>query len=160
MGFYRTPDGSFWDYDDEYFNRYGFDIHGGSYNKELEYIPGPTWLVDLGCYPEDAEKYKNIDLNKLEDDMFDELADGMDGMDDDGGDFEGDFENDSNMITDEELAKLYLGDKDIQKLLDNYTGGDKAVTAKTKPKTKKTKAKKPKKTEEEEGWETVSDEDL
>ena len=30
-GFFTTPNGSFWDMDGEYFNRYGYDIHGGKY---------------------------------------------------------------------------------------------------------------------------------
>ena len=43
-GFFTTPNGSFWDMDGEYFNRYGYDIHGGKYIDKLDYIPGPTRL--------------------------------------------------------------------------------------------------------------------
>lgn len=60
LGFSYTPEGSFYDPDDEYFNRYGFDIHGGWYSKQKEYIPGPDWLSDLGCYEDEREKYLNI----------------------------------------------------------------------------------------------------
>ena len=67
-GFFRTPNGSFWDMDGEYFNRYGYDIHGGFYKDGLDYIPGPTWLDDLGCYPEDKEKYLQEDKFDVEDD--------------------------------------------------------------------------------------------
>ena len=35
----------------------------------LDYIPGPTWLDDLGCYPEDKEKYLQEDKFDVEDDM-------------------------------------------------------------------------------------------
>ncbi|MCQ2819831.1 MAG: hypothetical protein MJ252_21410, partial [archaeon] len=66
-GFFRTPNGSFWDPDGEYFNKDGFDIHGGFYSNILDYVPGPTWIKELGCYPEEKEKYENIDLNKFED---------------------------------------------------------------------------------------------
>jgi hypothetical protein len=162
QGFYRTPDGSFWDYDDEYFNKCGFDIHGGYYNKEMEYMPGPTWLSNLGCYPEEADKYKNIDLNKLEDDMFDEgEGDEMD-VDDD---FKGDFEcEDGDMISNEELARMYLGgdSKDILKHLDAYMGvpAKNVNTNKSKKKNNKKAAKKKAKAEEdEESWETVSDDE-
>jgi hypothetical protein len=154
MAFCRTPNGSFWDYDDEYFNRFGYDIHGGSYNKDLEYIPGPTWLTDLGCYPEDEEKYRNIDLNKLEDDLL------FDGEQMEGDDFKGDFEDEENTIPDEELAKMYLNDKDILKALENYglTNGQNNII---KNKKRLKKAKKAKKSEDDEGWETVEeDEDL
>lgn len=65
MGFSYTPNGSFYDMDDEYFNKAGFDIHGGWYTKEKEYIYGPDWLSDLGCYEDEKEKYINI--NPLED---------------------------------------------------------------------------------------------
>ena len=67
-GFFRTPNGSFWDMDGEYFNHHGFDIHGGKYVNVLDYIPGPTWIEELGCYPEDEEKYKNEDINDIVDD--------------------------------------------------------------------------------------------
>ena len=66
-GFFRTPNGSFWDMDGEYFNRYGFDIHGGKYINGLDYIPGPTWIEELGCYPEDEEKYKKEDIDDFND---------------------------------------------------------------------------------------------
>ena len=72
-GFFRTPNGSFWDMDGEYFNRHGFDIHGGKYVNVLDYIPGPTWIEELGCYPEDEEKYKNEDINDIVDDNDNDL---------------------------------------------------------------------------------------
>ena len=67
-GFFHTPNGSFWDMDGEYFNHHGFDIHGGKYVNQLDYIPGPTWIEDLGCYPEDEEKYKNEDIDDYDED--------------------------------------------------------------------------------------------
>ena len=71
-GFFITPNGSFWDMDGEYFNHYGFDIHGGKYVDKLDYIPGPTWIEELGCYPEDKDKYQN------EEDLKDEMDNGED----------------------------------------------------------------------------------
>ena len=68
-GFYRTPNGSFWDPDGEYFNRNGFDINSGFYSDLGEYIPGPDWLSEYGCYPEEKEKYLNINF----DDEFGDL---------------------------------------------------------------------------------------
>ena len=62
-GFFRTPNGSFWDCDGEYFNRNGYDIHGGSYSNILDYVPGPTWIDELGCYPEEKEKYMKDDFD-------------------------------------------------------------------------------------------------
>ena len=71
-GFFTTPNGSFWDMDGEYFNRYGFDIHGGKYIDKLDYIPGPTWIEELGCYPEDKDEYeKEEDLDEMEMEMGD-----------------------------------------------------------------------------------------
>ena len=42
-GFFITPNGSFWDPDGVYFNKEGFDKHGGKYNDEGEYVPGEGW---------------------------------------------------------------------------------------------------------------------
>ena len=71
-GFFKTPNGSFWDMDGEYFNHFGFDIHGGKYVDKLDYIPGPTWIEELGCYPEDKDKYlKEEDLNDIDMDIGD-----------------------------------------------------------------------------------------
>ena len=72
-GFFRTPNGSFWDMDGEYFNHHGFDIHGGKYVDKLDYIPGPTWIEELGCYPEDEDKYKNEDINDIIDNELDKF---------------------------------------------------------------------------------------
>ena len=93
-GFFRTPNGSFWDMDGEYFNHYGFDIHGGKYVDELDYIPGPTWIEELGCYPEDEEKYKNGDIE------------------DDGKD----LEEDINL---KDFENLGINDEELKKYLDN-----------------------------------------
>ena len=75
-GFFVTPNGSFWDMDGEYFNRFGFDIHGGKYIDKLDYIPGPTWIEELGCYPEDIDKYQKED--NIDDEMDMENGDNKD----------------------------------------------------------------------------------
>ena len=54
-GFYTTPNGSFWDEDYNYFNRFGFDIHGGSYDKYGIYIPGPDYDEKIGFYNDENE---------------------------------------------------------------------------------------------------------
>jgi hypothetical protein len=65
-GYLRTPNGSFWDPDGEYFNRNGLDVHGGFYSEQGEYIPGPEWLPEYGCYPEEKEKYLNINWDEFD----------------------------------------------------------------------------------------------
>lgn len=74
LGFSYTPNGSFYDMDDEYFNKNGFDVNGGWYTKEKEYIMGPDWLSDLGCYAKEKDKYENIDpLGELPDDEWEDI---------------------------------------------------------------------------------------
>ena len=58
-GFFITPNGSFWDPDYVYFNKEGFDKHGGRYDDKGEYIPGPGWDDILNCY--ESEKEENDD---------------------------------------------------------------------------------------------------
>ncbi len=54
-GFSRTPNGSFWDTQGEYFNREGFDKHGGFYDKYMVYIPGPGYDEKKGMYKDEEE---------------------------------------------------------------------------------------------------------
>ena len=42
-GFFVAPNGSFWDPDYVYFNREGYDKHGGYYDENSNYIPGEGW---------------------------------------------------------------------------------------------------------------------
>lgn len=79
-GFSYTPNGSFYDMDDEYFNKNGFDVHGGFYTSDKEYIYGPEWISELGCYEDEKEKYLNYDPNEIEDDDED-IPMGGDGLD-------------------------------------------------------------------------------
>ena len=157
LGFFKTPNGSFWDPDEEYFNRYGFDIHAGCYSKDLEYIPGPDWLPEIGCYPDEKEKYTNMKFEEFDEDveMADDLPD----------EFKGDFEDenlDEEISTGDILNKLQIDDK---KLLEKYLGTtDLANLQNILPiknkKTKKSKAK-PKKKEQDsdDGWETIEEDD-
>ena len=161
LGFFRTPNGSFWDPDEEYFNKDGYDIHGGSYSKDIEYVPGPDWLSELGCYPEDKEKYMNMDLNEVYDEedihMEDEFK----------GDFEDDYidgeENCDFNMTD--LNKLSLGDKKMIDDLIAKSGVNLASLGISDSKSKNKKGKKSKsknkkkKQEDDEGWETVEEDD-
>lgn len=52
-GFSRTPNGSFWDSQGDYFNHQGFDKHGGFYDKYGVYIPGPGYDESKGMYKDD-----------------------------------------------------------------------------------------------------------
>ena len=78
-GFFVTPNGSFWDQDYVYFNREGFDRHGGKYGENGEYIPGEGWDDNLNCYESEKEREENDEENELdegytEDAMMKELA--------------------------------------------------------------------------------------
>ena len=135
-GFFTTPNGSFWDMDGEYFNRYGYDIHGGKYIDKLDYIPGPTWIEELGCYPEEKDKYlKEEDLN---DDMEDIKDMDMEK-----------FEGDSDLINN--MKELNVND-DIKE--ENKNKKDK--NKKNKDKKKKNKKKKEESLDEDE-WEEIED---
>ena len=132
-GFFTTPNGSFWDMDGEYFNRYGYDIHGGKYIDKLDYIPGPTWIEELGCYPEDKDKYlKGEDLN---DDIDMEQFEG-----------DGDLINDMNMLNIKDDIKEENKNK-------NKKDNDK----KNKDKKKKNKKKKEEEDFDEDEWEEIED---
>ena len=165
LEFFRTPNGSFWDPDGEYFNRHGYDINGGHYSKEIEYIPGPEWLSEYGCYPDEKDKYTNV-LN--EEDLYDENEDDL--PDEFKGDFEDDYQDDQ---LNEQIKHLNLGNdiasfnKQSDELLEKYLK-DSNIDLKTlmvdsqskKKKTNKKKKKSNKKKEDDEGWETLEEDDL
>lgn len=67
LGFFYTPNGSFYDSDGEYFNKKGYDIHGGFYTDNKEYIYGPDFIEELGCYADEKEKYENYNEDYLSD---------------------------------------------------------------------------------------------
>ena len=64
-GFFYTPNGSFWDPDYVYFNREGFDVHGGHYDDEKNYIPGEGWDEENLCYIDELNDYDD-DFNEEE----------------------------------------------------------------------------------------------
>ena len=76
-GFYTTPNGSFWDDDHTYFNHFGFDRFGGSYDKYGIYHPGNGYDENTGLYKEqkefitgdtkEAEKNIGMSISKLKD---------------------------------------------------------------------------------------------
>ena len=57
LGFFNTPNGSFWDPDGVYFNREGFDKHGGYYDDNNEYQPGEGWDETRNCYIDELNDY-------------------------------------------------------------------------------------------------------
>ena len=66
-GFYTSPNGSFWDDDHNYFNHFGFDKHGGSYDKFGIYQPGPNYNAETGTYQDEEIKLDlDGDNNKYE----------------------------------------------------------------------------------------------
>ena len=135
-GFFTTPNGSFWDMDGEYFNRYGYDIHGGKYIDKLDYIPGPTWIEELGCYPEDKDKYlKEEDLNEDDEDMKDIDMDNIEG--------------DEDLINDMKMLKVNEDIKEEKK-------SKKENEKKNENKKKKNKKKKEESFDEDE-WEEIED---
>ena len=87
-GFFVTPNGSLWDPDGVYFNKDGFDKHGGYYDDNNEYIPGEGWDEANNCYVDE--------LNDLDDD-YEYESDHDDEEDDGFGDI------DMDKIQDEEL---------------------------------------------------------
>ena len=81
QGFFNTPNGSFWDPDGVYFNREGFDKHGGYYDENNIYIPGKGWDEENNCYKDelddefasdhdpndDEDGFGDIDMDKIQD---------------------------------------------------------------------------------------------
>ena len=62
-GFYTSPNGSFWDDEQNYFNHLGFDRHGGSYDKYGIYIPGPDYDETTGLYKDQKELLPESEKN-------------------------------------------------------------------------------------------------
>lgn len=56
-GFYMTPNGSFWDEEHNYFNRYGYDKHGGYYDKFGVYFPGKDYDEEYGLYEDEKNLF-------------------------------------------------------------------------------------------------------
>ena len=77
-GFYTTPNGSFWDDEQTYFNHLGFDRHGGTYDKYGIYHPGPNYDEKLGLYQDQKELFpleKNINGNEFVNHSISKLRD-------------------------------------------------------------------------------------
>ena len=104
-GFFSTPNGSFWDPDGVYFNREGYDRHGGYYDENTqEYVPGPGWDEVNNCYKDEYN-----------DEYDDEYGSDHDDFDDDGfGDI------DLDKIQDEEKL-LFKNMNDIEKINEDPT---------------------------------------
>ena len=139
-GFFRTPNGSFWDMDGEYFNHYGYDIHGGKYLDGLDYIPGPSWIEEIGCYPEDEEKYKKEDIDE---DINEKDLDILEG--------EGMVEE----IDINNFKKLGINEEDMKECFKNDINNKKEN--KKDKKNKKKNKKKKKESFDEDEWEEIED---
>ena len=79
-GFYTSPNGSFWDDDHNYFNHFGLDKHGGTYDKFGIYQPGPNYNPETGMYNDEEmnfdnnDKEKNFEEKKIEGKKIEELS--------------------------------------------------------------------------------------
>ena len=65
-GFYTTPNGSFWDDEHTYFNRLGFDRHGGTYDKYGVYQPGAGYDESTGLYNDQKEFMAGNELKDVQ----------------------------------------------------------------------------------------------
>ena len=77
-GFFVTPNGSFWDPDGVYFNKEGYDKHGGYYDDNNEYVPGEGWDEANNCYLDEINDYDDdyeygSDHDEEEDDGFGDI---------------------------------------------------------------------------------------
>jgi hypothetical protein len=72
-GFYTTPNGSFWDENHNYFNHFGLDIHGGTYDKYGVYIPGPNYDEETGLYNDQKELYNANNVIKASSNIIKKL---------------------------------------------------------------------------------------
>lgn len=104
QGFFNTPNGSFWDPDGVYFNREGYDKHGGYYDDNQEYVPGEGWDEDNNCYKDEYH----------DDDYYDEYGSDHDYLEDDGF---GDIDMDN--IQDEEKLLFKNMNDDIEKITED-----------------------------------------
>lgn len=75
-GFFRTPNGSFWDPDGIYFNREGKDSHGGYYDSNNEYHPGKGWVESLMCYEDEVTQNQNMGFGELNEEDDGDYEDG------------------------------------------------------------------------------------
>ncbi len=76
-GFFRTPNGSFWDPDGIYFNKEGKDSHGGYYDDNFEYHPGKGWVESLMCYDDEInQNNQNIGFGELDNEDDGDYEDG------------------------------------------------------------------------------------
>jgi hypothetical protein len=116
-GFYTTPNGSFWDENETYFNRFGFDKHGGRYDKYGVYLPGNNYNFDFNCYEDEIDKKNNENFHQINENTKKELIEtyesnnlvvgeieGLKDDDDDNQENDSDGDYDEN---DEEMEKIY-----------------------------------------------------
>ncbi len=141
----------------------------------MEYIPGPTWISDIGCYEDEKEMYENMDLEKLDDNAFYGKED--EDMEDFKGDFEGEDMEDFNdqdykeflknnnnnnyndLLKGLNLKNLNTNDKkSVDDILNKLQGTNifEKVTNTKKTEGKK-KKKSTKKVKNDDDWETASD---
>lgn len=89
----------FWDPDGYYFNREGYDKHGGYYDDNHEYIPGQGWDYVNNCYPDENEnEHLDAFYEDLEDDLGEDEFTHYD-VNDDYGEFKDDDFDDENVKT-------------------------------------------------------------
>lgn len=103
--FYYTPNGSFWDADGIYFNKEGYDKHGGYYDDNFNYIPGKNWIQELLCYDDEVEDddYPYHDYGDEEEEIFEDRGEEQDGLD---GNYNCELEDEEyNQVFSEQIIK-------------------------------------------------------
>lgn len=83
LGFYRTPNGSFWDEDGNYFNHEGYDSKGGHYDKFGIYRQGnkdfneelQVYTSDIYGNPEAVEISKKIVMEEIHNEHMSKVID-------------------------------------------------------------------------------------
>ena len=110
QGFFNTPNGSFWDPDGVYFNKEGFDKHGGYYDDNQEYVPGEGWDEENNCYKDEYH----------DDDYYDEYGSDHDYMEDDGfGDIDMDNIQDEEKLLFKNMHGIEKITEDPSKVVEN-----------------------------------------
>ena len=137
-GFFNTPNGSFWDPDGVYFNREGFDKHGGYYDEETqEYVPGKGWDEANNCYKDEYN----------DDYIDDEYGSDHDNMEDDGfGEIDLDKIQDEEKLLFKNMNDIEKIDEDPTKIVHNFPLDE--DNSKNKEEEKKDKPKEEPKKEE------------
>ena len=99
----------FWDPDGVYFNREGYDRHGGYYDDHGEYIPGEGWDDYNKCYFDE-----NIEDDFDDQNDPDDIDDYYDGMNDD------DLLDEENYINHKDIEHINVDNNVLNNMDSHY----------------------------------------